>query len=230
MDKESLQGGYVLLEVVIALVLMGVMIHGSLSLLTRIREVRRRVETYQKQERLLRAIASYAILYGRLPWAASRTASPLDQGNENSSMSLAQGIVPFKTLGISEGEAKDGFGHTFGYAIAVTRPAALTVSPLENYCRAYPVRPLFHPAYPLDMEKDFIVVALISQNPEEAPYLLESSERGLHLPEILPAGVRIVWATRALLVSLYGQVSCAPFVQPFSAVLEETGPLRGYGR
>ena len=220
--------GFILLEVVIALFIMGLTFQGGLFFMTHMNQQKKRMETETKQDMLLRTLAAHALIHGRLPWAAHKEASPETFGYEDKTHACQQGIVPFKTLGIAEHYAKDGYGHYFTYLVAKTRPAPLTVSPMENYCRAQAEIPLVHKDYPMAPHDDFIVVALIHhglKGPPQEAYPLP------HLPESNPDRT-VIWVTRNTLLTLYGQASCSPFHQPLpaSAVDGPPGIARGYGR
>jgi type II secretory pathway pseudopilin PulG len=227
-QNDTNQDGFILLEVVIALFIMGLTFQGGLLLMTHMNQQRKRMETETKQDMLLRTLAAHALIHGRLPWAANKDAPPASLGYEDKAALRQSGILPFKTLGLAEHYAKDGYGHYFTYLVAKTRPALLTVSPLENYCRAQAEIPLIHKDYPIDPRDDFIGMALMSDSSktqDQDPYAFP------HLPEPTP-NLTVTWVTRNTLLTLYGQSSCAPFHQPLPErpALDAPGIPRGYGR
>jgi hypothetical protein len=237
------QDGFILLEVVIALFIMGITFQGGLLFMTQMNQQKKRMETETKRDMVLRTLAAHALIHGRLPWAARQDASPESFGYEDKSHTRQEGILPFKTLGIAESYAKDGYGHYFTYFVAKTRPALLTVSPMENYCRAQAEAPLIHKDYSMrprevaggdaridpgiNTGSDFIAVALIShtsKNEDHESYALPN------LPESTPDRT-ITWVTRDTLLTLYGQASCAPFHQPLPGPIIDAPIIpRGYGR
>ena len=241
--SSNTQDGFILLEVVIALFIMGLTVQGGLMFMTHMNQHKKRMETETKQAMVLRTLAAHALIQGRLPWAADPKAPPTTFGYEDKAHSRQQGIVPFKTLGIAEHYAKDGYGHYFTYLVAKTRPAPLTVSPTENYCRAQAEAPLIHKDYSMrprevaggdaridpgvNTGSDFIAVALIShtsKNEDHESYALPN------LPESTPDRT-VTWVTRDTLLTLYGQASCAPFHQPLPGPIIDAPIIpRGYGR
>jgi type II secretory pathway pseudopilin PulG len=219
--------GFVLIEVMIALFLFGMMMYGGLGLYKEIRRHKKHTATQERQEKILRSLASYALIYGRLPWAVSRDGR--DPGHE--SIGCDEGGLPFKTLGLPESESKDGFGRAFSYVVATTRAAAVSISPWESYCRAYPTAPLLYEGYLFDGDKDFIVVALLSGGESGSLPPLQRAEGRIQLPARLPQGASLVWVTRNTLATCYGTLSCAPFHQPLPDSRSGSIPIpRGFGR
>ena len=228
--KSHQQSGFILIEVMIALVLFGIMAYGGLGLYLEVQRHKKQLETRERQEKILRSLASYALIYGRLPWAAEREGALESPGQEH--RGCTQGTVPFKTLGLPFVESQDGFGRPFMYIIATTRSASVSVSPWEEYCRAYPAYSLHYAGYRFEGDKDFIIVALLSGGElGNLPDLQRSAEGQIVLAASLPQGASQVWATRNMLIALYGGLSCGPFHQPLPDTKTVGSSIpRGFGR
>lgn len=207
--------GFILIEVMIALFLFGMTMYGGLGLYKEVRQHKKKMDTKERQEKILRSLASYALIYGRLPWASVQDAVGRERGLEMAG--CFRGTLPFKTLGLQDADSKDGFGYDFTYVIAETRAAAISISPWETYCRALPVRPLLCEGYTFDDRKDFIIMALFSREETQDTFSLD--------------GASTLWVTRNTLAACYGGLSCAPFHQPLPEARDGGAPVvRGYGR
>lgn len=228
--KPHAHSGFILIEVMIALILFGMMTYGGIGLYREVQRHKKQTETRDRQEKILRSLASHALIYGRLPWAGSREAPLVTQGQEQTG--LTEGIIPFKTLGLQLVDSQDGFGRFFTYAITVTRPAAVSISPWEEYCRAYPVNPLRCEGYRFEGDKDFIIVAILSGGEQrQVPVLGRDEEGHLILQANIQNGTSQVWVTRNTLASAYGGLSCSPFHQPLpDNKAANTSIPRGFGR
>lgn len=214
MKHKKTLPGFILLEVLIALMILGITLQGGIRLIKHVKNQEKAKTTTQRQEQILRTLAAHGATHGRLPWAAG------NDGIEEAHTKRQRGNLPFKTLGLPKSFARDGYGHAFVYLVAKTNPCRLAVSPLENYCRATPITPLINTTHPIAGE-DFVIIALISRDPAQK----ESSLKNTHAFE---DSNNTAWATRDTLMTLYGGLSCAPFRQPMP---ETHGRLpRGFGR
>lgn len=116
---KSIQA-FSLLEVSIALCVMGLLLSYAIPSYFNILKVGKSRDSERKLDALCYVLASFAKNNGILPCAAQ---SPLS-GNQTSNTTgrsvsgLQKGIVPYVTLGISESDAKDGFGRWITYAVA----------------------------------------------------------------------------------------------------------------
>ena len=217
--QRDYDSGFILMEVVVALLLMGVLLHGGSRILSHLHQQKCQRETHARQQSILKTLASYAAINGRLPWAAGK------EGVENRATRQRFGYVPFKTLGLSVLYGKDGYGRFMRYHVASFHAPPPSVSPLERYCRAAPENPLRHVHYDAALASDCIAVSLISHGPE----VCDCSEERLDVLEGLP-GHTVVWATRNTLLTLYGEGSCASFHQPLPTPGGGGTRMRGFGR
>lgn len=142
--RGKLARGFTLIEMAIVLVVIGLVFSGGLLAVAPVLESSKGNETLAKLDRIEQALTLYVIRYGCLPcpadpgiatgtanagWAHGATAPLYYNGSCNTACDAAlvtagQGVVPWVTLGLSEEEAKDGFGYRIDYAVA----AALVVT------------------------------------------------------------------------------------------------------
>lgn len=213
--KPPFDGGFVLVEVVIALLLMGAMMHGGTMILSHLHAQKCYHVTQERQEGIMKSLAAYAAIEGRLPWAADK------EGREDAKTKRQIGHVPFQTLGLSAVYGQDGFGRPMQYFVASFCRLPPSVSPLERYCRALPhvvlqcrgVRP---------PKQDPIAVGVLSHGGR----VCDCSKEGAMVSDL--PGHKVLWATRNTLLTLYGNNSCALFHQPLPS--PDGSIMRGFGR
>lgn len=103
----------------IVLIIIGLVSGITLPLMTLQNQRSNITRTREHQEYVMQALASFLIQNKRLPCPADPKADITQFGLEVVSCAKSktfQGIVPFRTLGISEKWVKDGFGHYMTYA------------------------------------------------------------------------------------------------------------------
>lgn len=117
--KISPEAGFSLLELAIALVIVGIIGGMSLPLLTAYMSRTAIVKTRSHHDYALSAIAAYVEKNRRFPCPADPQVTGPDYGLSQIQCrnQKAKGILPFKTLGISEVYAKDGFKRLMTYAV-----------------------------------------------------------------------------------------------------------------
>lgn len=124
--KGSSQAGFSLLELAIVLVILGIIAGFSLPLLTAQINRNAHIKTRTHQEYVLHALAAYVEKNGRFPCPAAPQATGVSLGlsKVHCRMKEAVGLLPFKTLGISEVYAKDGFKRYMTYVVEpeLTKP------------------------------------------------------------------------------------------------------------
>jgi len=123
--NEHNQQGYILIELAIVMVVIGFLIAAALPFYNSFVQ---RDAPRNTQDRIIvleNALSNYIQTRFRLPCPADPdpTASAggdfgLERGNCNGAAQLAHGIVPYRTLGIPEQYAKDGFGNFFTYVVS----------------------------------------------------------------------------------------------------------------
>jgi type II secretory pathway pseudopilin PulG len=131
-DRKS-EEGFALLEVALALIIMGIVASFSFPLIKNYTNKNKIMETKQGAEIVMMSLANYLAQTGALPCPGVVEAGDAQFGQARASctqLAEAQGIVPYKTLGIPEKHAKDGFGHFFTYTVtpALTKITASTSS------------------------------------------------------------------------------------------------------
>jgi len=103
----------------IVLIIIGLISGITLPLMTLQNQRSNITRTREHQEYIMQALASFLLQNKRLPCPADPKADISQLGLETKhciKAKLFQGIVPFRTLGISEKWVKDGFGHYITYA------------------------------------------------------------------------------------------------------------------
>lgn len=115
------EDGFSLLEMAIVLMILGVLGGTSLHLLSAFNLRQARLKTKENQEYALQAIAAFVEHHHRFPCPADPKMIGADYGLEPRERRCpgmqAEGILPFRTLGISEQFAKDGFKHWMTYVV-----------------------------------------------------------------------------------------------------------------
>lgn len=118
-NTNSHEAGFSLLELAIVLVILGLI--GGLSLPLLMAQINRAatLKTHSHQEYALHAIAAYVEKNKRFPCPAEPHISGAGYGVAQVQCrgQKAKGILPFKTLGISEIYAKDGFKRLMTYGV-----------------------------------------------------------------------------------------------------------------
>jgi prepilin-type N-terminal cleavage/methylation domain-containing protein len=136
------EGGFTLVEMAIVLAIMGVLIAMLVPLLGNIAETNRNELTMTRLGDIDDALIVFLRQTGRLPCPAAPDGEPL--GVERSGCSIAgsnDGIVPFRTLGLPQAGARDGYGDYFTYHVASDYAAASLPAGLNDefgYCLVAP--------------------------------------------------------------------------------------------
>ena len=107
--------GFALLELAIALSIMGILVGLSLPMLSRLIRYNQIQTTKNTQEVVFKALGAYVVLHKMLPCPAKDLTGKKQASCED--MASAQGILPFAELNIPKNYALDGFGRFFTYAI-----------------------------------------------------------------------------------------------------------------
>ena len=103
--------GFSLIELCISLSVLGLMIGLGGGLLKTYHRIQCQKVTSEHQDQVLKAIVWFVLQEKRMPCAASLDS----QGHEN--LGQWSGVVPFKSLGLSQRTAKDGFGHWMRFVV-----------------------------------------------------------------------------------------------------------------
>ncbi len=131
-------GGFTLVEVAIAIVIVGFLVGGAIVSLTTQMEIRNRSETDKILERARDALLGFAAVEGRLPCPASGTgATPLEKSRESQAGGIGEctnnfdGYLPASTLGIGPVDSEtglliDAWGRPIRYAVTTSNSKAFT--------------------------------------------------------------------------------------------------------
>ncbi len=125
--------GFTLIEIAIVLVVIGLLLSGGLLAVAPVLQSSRVTETNSKLDLIEDALLLYALRNSCLPCPATGN---LASTNANAGLAvddtqgayqvacatdactnLAQGVVPWRNLGLSEADATDGFGYRISYAV-----------------------------------------------------------------------------------------------------------------
>lgn len=129
--KPSPEAGFSLLELAIVLVILGMIGSLSLPLLTAHKTRTALLKTQAHQTYVVSALAAYVEKNRRFPCPgeAHKGGDQFGLAQESCRRDKARGIIPFKTLGISEIYARDGFTRLMTYVIE----PELTKRPIDPY-------------------------------------------------------------------------------------------------
>jgi type II secretory pathway pseudopilin PulG len=125
--KQRSVPGFLLLEAVIVLCIVGVLFSVLLPLVRLSIRQSQTVKTQQAFDRVLKALALYAESNKRLPFPAKT-----DDGLEDFDFHQNPGLLPYKTLGIEKSWVQDGFGNVLLYAVTPELTAWIPQNPLDS--------------------------------------------------------------------------------------------------
>ncbi|MEN8236246.1 MAG: type II secretion system protein [Pseudomonadota bacterium] len=121
MIQENNRSGFSLIEVAIALTIIGIMVGYAVPTFMKYRQHKQFQVTRNHQEVILYSLASYLLSAKQIPCPADPAAPAKTFGSARLMCTVPAnkliGIVPFRTLGLPESIVKDGFGRYFTYAI-----------------------------------------------------------------------------------------------------------------
>ena len=115
-----------LLEMALVLSIIGIVSAYAIPALIHMRTAARMRETDAKLEAAIYALAGFVQREEHLPPPAPPTAIGENAGHAQKG--LTTGILPYRTLGIQESDAKDGFRHWISYSVS----PELTISRSQN--------------------------------------------------------------------------------------------------
>jgi prepilin-type N-terminal cleavage/methylation domain-containing protein len=119
--KPRADAGFSILELAIVLVILGILGGASIPLLKARMNREAVLKTRENQIQAIGAIAAFVEKNHRFPCPADPKITGADYGVEpkerKCQRAKAEGILPFRTLGISEATAKDGFKRFMTYAV-----------------------------------------------------------------------------------------------------------------
>jgi hypothetical protein len=139
------QSGYTLLEMTVIIGIVATLLGSYLAFYKPTQDARATAETKVKIEKILDSVASHALRFGYLPCPAPvnnftgiesrQDGSPamwpnrrcVNNGFLHENSDVWRGIVPFSTLGLTQDDAKDGFGRYMSYLVVGSAAESRTV-------------------------------------------------------------------------------------------------------
>jgi prepilin-type N-terminal cleavage/methylation domain-containing protein len=127
--------GFTLVEIAVVLIIMALLTTGALSMFNSLRLKQRYTDTRANLDKIEIALANFVTVNGRLPCpadgsiATTNSVTGIEQripgGCSNSELT---GVVPWRTIGLSEDDSMDGWYRRFTYRV----PANLTTDNAMN--------------------------------------------------------------------------------------------------
>lgn len=183
--------GFALVEVAIAMAVVGMIVGISLPLLSQMMKHQRAKTTENNMQAVIRATASYVGRSGTLPCPAQMTTDESQKGVAPKTCSRTQGItgmVPYKTLGIPLKLAKDGYGNWLSFAVnpklvlsASDRNMDDTIT--QSYCKAKQTIPELRvmgvqgQSVIAPQKDDYCALVVISHGPSGSGALTDAGNR-----------------------------------------------------
>lgn len=230
--------GFTLIEVAISLIVFGIILGFGIPTIKSLYHYQKAQDTKERQNQLLAILAAYALKEKRLP-CPSDPSNTANLGLAQTSCyqaSQAQGIVPYKTLGLSPKMAKDGHNNWFTYAVSpdLTQIGlkAIAINPdsiyseEETFCGVTvetKINIYNNPNQNETMAKDIALVILSHGPSGEGAYKsqgigripvtsnnqskFKNSDGDLNFVD-LSSEDELMWITRDNLVSIYGRRPC----------------------
>jgi type II secretory pathway pseudopilin PulG len=229
-----------LIEIAIVLIIIGLVSGMALPMLKSMIDWQKTTTTTQNQEKILYALASYAVQNKILPYAGD---PETQQGKQD--RGRRRGIVPYADLGLPESAAKDGYHRWFTYVIDdhyATFPrissGPVAQQPMSRLCeRGHHANPLTIKGFP-----EAIALALISHGPQgrgaypnhlgnppqgedeiqNAASDTEIVDRPFSQDPLNPFSHKVVWVTPKNLMAIYARAPCAPI----ESFIPQSGGMR----
>ncbi|MBW2039781.1 MAG: type II secretion system protein [Deltaproteobacteria bacterium] len=125
------QAGLTLIEMALALVIIGLLLGVSFTLIDAVSKANRNKKTKNNLEITKDALIGYLLSQGRLPYAANDV-----NGNEDNTTPSYTGKVPYRTIGLPKTSASDAYGQVFSYDVtgSTLTNAKLTDTTYQNVC------------------------------------------------------------------------------------------------
>ncbi|MBM3468830.1 MAG: prepilin-type N-terminal cleavage/methylation domain-containing protein [Alphaproteobacteria bacterium] len=226
--------GFSLIEMAFVLIIIGLVAGMTLPALKGMLDWQKATITTQNQEKILYALASYALQNKILPYAASPHSS---RGIQDTEMKRRRGIIPYHDLGLPEAIAKDGYQRWFTYVVddyyAVTPqltaqiPSSIYPTPLRlcekhTHLNSLNIKglqtnvalvlishgPQGRGAYPNPLS----VPTQSSDEHQNATSENEIIDRPLSTNPNNPFSHKVLWITSKNLLALYGHAPCPSLV------------------
>lgn len=129
------QKGFALLEMALALVVLGILLGLVFTLMGSVSKTNREKKTLKRMERVEEALMGYLLTHGRLPYADADNDGE-EEGDELGESEAYAGKFPYATLGLTRAEASDAYGRVFDYDVSgdLASNARLTDTTPYNIC------------------------------------------------------------------------------------------------
>lgn len=154
------QRGFTLLEMTIVILIIGLLIGMAAPVLNDMANRSRNEATVGHLDLIEAAMAVFAQRNGRLPCPGAPDASTV--GNERATCATAAtavGIVPFRTLGLSEDLARDGYRNMITYVVA---PQYAATSDAASFCGVLNASLTVNDADGVPVTDEMVAFALVS--------------------------------------------------------------------
>lgn len=145
MTKHSAHSGFTLVEIAIVLTIIGILLGSGIVALNGIMDDVRYRTTQDRLRGVSQALAVYAQNYMYMPCPANPAVSPVTGraiaacGTYTPGGNGAIGIVPYATIGLTQEQARDGYGNFITYAVNANYATEATVHTgiinVHNSCR-----------------------------------------------------------------------------------------------
>ena len=143
LSLASTQRGGIVMPMILSILVLG----ASMLALQAAKQTRQPLEaqrtTVQRMDSLEKALKAYTVIHARLPCPAKGNALATDfdfglffPNAATATCTNPDGIVPWRTLGISQSEAMDGWGRFISYRVPVDTPAPPAVPTTAGMTRA----------------------------------------------------------------------------------------------
>ncbi|MCE2950835.1 MAG: type II secretion system protein [Alphaproteobacteria bacterium] len=232
--------GFSLLELSVALAVMGIVAASGLSLMgARVSAVQQKV-TRDHQTFLLKSLANYLLSQGKLPCPSQDLKGYAKKTCKNPSEAV--GYVPFETLGLTSKIAQDGWGKVMRYGVhpqMTERLDAVNEDKTEAICKVE--------EGPLVIQKDGAIISPPPSNPfsvvlysqGSAIGALSESERINDAQDLVfvekdyithkehPHRHLLVHKTRNDLLGHYAGFSCPAYINQVNLLKRQKAPLEG---
>ncbi len=150
MQQRHTQAGFTMLEMVVVFTIAASLLGAFLAFYQPMRNAQADAETKIKMERILNAVSSYALINNNLPCPAytneisAGLIGRMDAtaGRCGTLLTAGWGIVPYVTLGLTQDDVIDSYGHYITYVV----PNSMTGTPIvpadnitSGFCQLIPI-------------------------------------------------------------------------------------------
>ena len=142
LNVRKREQGSTFIVVVALIMLMGTLLTLGYGSFHTVDTQDRILQTQKRQELLIRELASYAQRVNALPCPADPAVDPMSRdfgfARKTCGISTADGIVPFRTLNLSEHDARDGWSRFMTYKISPVLANTNAGNHIFMRCRRFP--------------------------------------------------------------------------------------------